>query len=118
MESYRQMVLNAQKETAAAEQRQKEIRAGLGAVFQRLADARARHAVEDEARVSAEQAHEAEMAAMDNEHAVKIEALKKQLEEANQRLAAAVQFGSEDNRVHWHCQVHGIIRNLELAKQH
>ena len=35
MESYRQMVLNAQEETAAAEQRQKEIRAGLGAVLQR-----------------------------------------------------------------------------------
>ena len=115
MESYRQMVLNAQKETAAAEQRQKEIRAGLGAVFQRLADARARHAVEDEARVAANKAHEAEMAAMDSEHAKKIEALQKQLDEAKQLLAAA---RSEKDYLHWSCQVHGIMSNLELAKQH
>ena len=79
------MVLNAQEETAAAEQRQKEIRAGLGAVLQR---------------------------------AKKIKALKKQLEEANQNLAAAFQFGSEGDRFHWHCQVDAIIRDLELAKQH
>ena len=84
MESYRQMVLKAQEETAAAEQRQNEIRAGLGAVLQR---------------------------------AKKIKALKKQLEEAKQRLVDA-QSGDEGDRVHLHCQVDAIIRDLELAKQH
>lgn len=115
------MVLDAQEKTKNAEvdaQEREQYRAGLRAVFQRLADARARHAVEDEARVAANKAHEAEMAAMDSEHAVKIKALKKQLEEANQNLAAAVQLGLEDNRFHWHCQVDAIIRDLELAEQH
>ena len=118
MENYREYVLDAQEETAAAEERQKKIRAGIGAVLKRLADARARHAVEDEARVAANKAHKAEMAAMDSEHALKIEALKKQLEEANQSLAVVAQFGSEGDRFHWHCQVDAIIRDLELAEQH
>ena len=50
--------------------------------------------------------------------AAEIEALQKQLEEANQRLAVVDQFGSEGDRFHWHCQVAAIIRDLELAKQH
>ena len=121
MENYRQMVLDAQEKTKNAEvdaQEREQYRAGLRAVLQRSADARARRVVEDKARVAANKAHEAEMAAMDSEHAVKIKALKKQLEEANQHLAAAVQSQSESDRCHWHCQVHGLIRDLELAQQH
>lgn len=112
------MVLDAQEKTKNAEENADKYRAGLRALFQRIAEARARDVVEDEARVAANKAHEAEMAAMDSEHAKKIEALQKQLDEANQRLTAADQFGLEGDRFHWHCQVTAIIQDLDLAKQH
>lgn len=121
MENYREYVIQAEQMAKDAEENAEynaQSKARLSALLQRIADARARSVLEDEARVAANKAHEAEMAAMDSEHAQKIEALQKQLEEANQNLAAAVQLGLEDNRFHWHCQVDAIIRDLELAEQH
>ena len=88
------MVLDAQEKTKNAEENADKYRAGLRALFQRIAEARARDVVEDEARV---------------------EALKKQLDEAKQRLAAAQ---SDGDYLHWYCQVNGLIQDLELAKQH
>ena len=118
MENYRRYVIQAEQRAKDAEENAEynaQSKARLSALLQRIADARARSVLEDEARVAADKAHEAEMAAMDSEHAKKIEALQKQLDEAKQHLAAA---RSEKDYLHWSCQVHGIMSNLELAKQH